>query len=307
MNVSRTTRSIGSPADLATWAAPAPANADSRCAGSIGAALSDRLREPVPVARVRGRLWRIDRAPAVLVRAHLWGGARAPAALIRAALWRTDPAAPAALVEASPLGAADHRRPAALVRAGLLAAVAMAIVTAMPAAHAQGAPAAGQSAAAPPSTPGSSASQAPASAPPSTGANSSTAPSSPATSATGQAPPAGQATASKSDPVCFKLTGRCVDNSKPATKAATAGSAKAGSSSKQPLNLTAPDVRTVVPESELKEPLPSTDQVTETQEADTVQVKTDEGVPPDVPLGFGAIWWAVNHPSQAWRIVTPAE
>lgn len=228
-----------------------------------------------------------------------------PVALVCGRLWRAD-RAPGALVRASRLLAAD-RRPAALVRAGLLAALAVAIVAATPAAHAQGATAAGQSAAAPASTPGSSASQAPASAPPSAGANSSTPPGSPATSATGQTPPTGQATGGKSDPVCFKLTGHCVDSSKAATKAATAGSAKAGSGSKQPLNLTAPDVRTVVPESELKEPLPSTDQVTETQETDTVQVKTDEGVPPDVPLGFGAIWWAVNHPSQAWRIVTPAE
>jgi hypothetical protein len=107
--------------------------------------------------------------------------------------------------------------------------------------------------------------------------------------------------------VCFKLTGHCVDSSKAATKATTAGSAKGGSTGKKPLNLTAPDVRTVVPESELQEPLAGTDQVTETQEADTVQVKTEQGVPPDVPLGFGAIWWAVNHPSQAWRIVAPAE
>jgi hypothetical protein len=108
--------------------------------------------------------------------------------------------------------------------------------------------------------------------------------------------------------VCFKLTGHCVDSSKAAAKAGTAGSTKAGSTTgKKPLNLTAPDVRTVVPESELKEPLPNTEQVTETQEADTVSVKGDQGVPPDVPVGFGAIWWAVNHPSQAWRIFTPDE
>jgi len=73
------------------------------------------------------------------------------------------------------------------------------------------------------------------------------------------------------------------------------------------LNLTAPDVRTVVPEQELEQPLPSEKQITEVQEAQTVSVKTDEGVPPDVPLGLGAIWWAVVHPSQAWRILTPAE
>jgi hypothetical protein len=188
-------------------------------------------------------------------------------------------------------------RPANLVAA----AVAAAILAATPAAHAQDAPAAGQSASAPASTPGSSASQAPSSPAPASATSSGTAP-----ATAGQAPPAGQSTGTKNEPVCFKLTGHCVDSSKAAAKAGTAGGAKAASG-KKPLNLTAPDVRTVVPESELKEPLPTTDQVTETQEADTVSVKTEQGVPPDVPGGFGAIWWAVNHPSQAWRILAPAE
>jgi hypothetical protein len=97
-----------------------------------------------------------------------------------------------------------------------------------------------------------------------------------------------------------------VDSSKtPAGKTATAKSGATGK--KKSLNLTAPDVRTVVPEEELKEPLPNTEQITETQEADTVSVKGEQGVPPDVPGGLGAIWWAVSHPSQAWRILTPAE
>jgi hypothetical protein len=95
-----------------------------------------------------------------------------------------------------------------------------------------------------------------------------------------------------------------VDTSKGATKAAAAKTAKTNG---KKLNLTAPDVSTVVPEQELKEPLQNPDQVTEVQEAQTVSVKTNEGVPPDVPGGLGAIWWAVVHPSQAWRIVTPAE
>ena len=103
------------------------------------------------------------------------------------------------------------------------------------------------------------------------------------------------------------MTGHCVDSSKVSgTKSGTAGT-KAGSTAKKPLNLTAPDVRTVVPEEELKEPLPSTDQITEVQESDTVSVKGEQGVPPDVPVGLGAIWWAVSHPSQAWRILTPSE
>jgi hypothetical protein len=204
----------------------------------------------------------------------------------------------------SPANLATWAAPGGLLKATLAAALAAAVLAATPAAHAQDAPAAGQSASAPAATPGSTASSAPSSPPPAstTGTTSSSAP-----PAAGEAP-AGQSTGSKTDPVCFKLTGHCVDSSKAAAKAGTAGATKAGSTTgKKPLNLTAPDVRTVVPESELKEPLPNTDQITETQEADTVSVQGDQGVPPDVPGGFGAIWWAVNHPSQAWRILTPAE
>jgi hypothetical protein len=203
----------------------------------------------------------------------------------------------------SPSNLATWAAPGGLLKATLVAAaVAAAVLAATPAAHAQDAPAAGQSASAPAATPGSTASS-----DPSSSAPASTTSSTPPPATAGQAP-AGQSTGSKTDPVCFKLTGHCVDSSKAAAKAGTAGSTKAGSTTgKKPLNLTAPDVRTVVPESELKEPLPNTEQITETQEADTVSVKGDQGVPPDVPGGFGAIWWAMNHPSQAWRILTPAE
>jgi hypothetical protein len=195
--------------------------------------------------------------------------------------------------------------PAAAVRGWLTTALAVAMLAAVPASQAQDAPVAGQSAAAP--APGATASQTPSAAPAPAGASSSANTGSPAPPTTGQVAPASQSSTSKSDPVCFKLTGHCVDSSKAPPKAAAAGSAKGGSTGKKPLNLTAPDVRTVVPESELQEPLPGTEQITETQEADTVSVNTEQGVPPDVPVGFGAIWWAVNHPSQAWRIVTPAE
>jgi hypothetical protein len=111
--------------------------------------------------------------------------------------------------------------------------------------------------------------------------------------------------ATKPAPVCFKLSGRCVEVAKE-------GSPKVGTLArvdprqKGPLNLAAPDVRSVMSAEELKEPLPSQDEVIQLQETQTVSVKGDQ-VPADVPLGFGAIWWALNHPSQAWRIFTPAE
>ena len=93
----------------------------------------------------------------------------------------------------------------------------------------------------------------------------------------------------------------CVDGAPaPPGQAAT----KDGAKPQQPLNLSAPDIRTVVSPAELKEPV-QTDQQ-EAQDADTIQVK-GEASAPDVPGGFGALWWALNHPSQAWRIFAPAE
>jgi hypothetical protein len=123
--------------------------------------------------------------------------------------------------------------------------------------------------------------------------------------------------------VCFKLTGRCVERAsghagkagQPAQAAAgrpgpagqgSATGQKADAAGQKPLNLTAPDVRSVVPAEELKEPLPTNEQITETQEDGAVAIK-GEAAAPDVPGGFGALWWALNHPSQAWRIFAPAE
>jgi len=170
----------------------------------------------------------------------------------------------------------------------LAAAVAAALVGTIPFAHGQDAPAA---------------SPAPSSAAPASQA----APASSSTSGAAAASGQGSTGPTKSDPVCFQLTGHCVDSTKaPGAKAGSA-TAKTAAGGKKPLNLKAPDISTVVPEQELKEPLPNENQVTEVQEAQTVSVKTEEGVPPDVPGGLGAIWWAVVHPSQAWRIVTPAE
>jgi len=100
--------------------------------------------------------------------------------------------------------------------------------------------------------------------------------------------------------VCFKLTMHCV----PANKSGAA--AKAAQSSGKPLNLNAPDIRSVVSAEELKEPLPTAEQEAQTEETQTVQVKGGPRAP-DVPGGFGALWWALNHPSQAWRILTPVE
>lgn len=175
---------------------------------------------------------------------------------------------------------------------GFLAAVATGLLATLTAANAQEAPAAAPQSPPAASTPSSS------TPPPTSASSSSTAPAS---------APNTQDPGGKSDPVCFKLTGHCVDASKTPKAGAGAAATKSAKTNGKKLNLTAPDVSTVVSEQELKEPLQNPDQIQEVQESQTVSVKTNEGVPPDVPGGLGAIWWAVVHPSQAWRIVTPAE
>ncbi len=125
--------------------------------------------------------------------------------------------------------------------------------------------------------------------------------------------PASDATASDSAaPVCFKLTSHCID-SKTQSSAAASGKSTRGNSSAdaktgkaQPLNLNAPDVRSVVPMQELKEPLPTPTEQNAAEETNTVQVAGDSNTP-DVPGGFGALWWAIRNPAQAWRIVAPVQ
>ncbi len=72
------------------------------------------------------------------------------------------------------------------------------------------------------------------------------------------------------------------------------------------INLTPPDIRTVVSPQELSEPLPTPEQQQDADDSDTVQVRAPPTAP-DVPGGFGALWWALRHPTQAWRIFAPVE
>ena len=125
---------------------------------------------------------------------------------------------------------------------------------------------------------------------------------------TGDPNASGGASATKPAPVCFKLSGRCVEPAK--QPAAQAGKPvtlhKVLPQQKGSQNLAAPDVRSVMSADEMKEPLPNGEQVAEVQESETVSVKGEKDAP-DVPGGFGAIWWAFNHPAQSWRIFAPAE
>jgi len=118
--------------------------------------------------------------------------------------------------------------------------------------------------------------------------------------------------------VCFKLTMRCFGNN--AAPADPAQPSRAQSTSPpgthdeggsppvraHSLNLAPPDVRTVIPPEELKEPLPTEDQQEQQTDASTVEVRSDPDTP-NVPGGFGALFWALRHPTQAWRIFTPVE
>ena len=73
-----------------------------------------------------------------------------------------------------------------------------------------------------------------------------------------------------------------------------------------PMDLHAPDVRKVFPIGELQKRLPEPEEQQEVQEAATVQVSTDRDLPPPaVPIGILAPFWAIRHPTQAWRIFLP--
>jgi hypothetical protein len=71
------------------------------------------------------------------------------------------------------------------------------------------------------------------------------------------------------------------------------------------LDLTVPDIRTVMSAEELNAPLQDPNDV-ELMSPETVQV---HGAHPSpfVPGGFEALWWGAMHPAQAWRILTPAQ
>jgi hypothetical protein len=70
------------------------------------------------------------------------------------------------------------------------------------------------------------------------------------------------------------------------------------------LDLTMPDIRTVMSAEELSTPLQDPNDV-ELMSPETVQVHSAPP-PPYVPGGFEALWWGATHPAQAWRILTPA-
>jgi hypothetical protein len=72
------------------------------------------------------------------------------------------------------------------------------------------------------------------------------------------------------------------------------------------MDLHAPDVRKVFPIGELQKRLPDPEDQLIAQESATVEVSTDREVPPPTaPVGILAPFWAIRHPTQAWRIFMP--
>jgi hypothetical protein len=111
------------------------------------------------------------------------------------------------------------------------------------------------------------------------------------------APPASatRTTSATSSVICFQSSVRCF-----------AAVRAPGTSQSTAMDLHPPDVRKVFPLAELQKRLPDADDEREAQEAATVQVSTERvGPPPEVPIGILAPFWAIRHPTQAWRIFLP--
>jgi hypothetical protein len=69
------------------------------------------------------------------------------------------------------------------------------------------------------------------------------------------------------------------------------------------LDLKPPDIRSVMPASELATAIPDPDEI-EIAEPETVAVH-GATTAPYVPNGFASMYWAATHPASAWRILAP--
>jgi hypothetical protein len=70
------------------------------------------------------------------------------------------------------------------------------------------------------------------------------------------------------------------------------------------LDLRAPDIHQVMSAQQIAAAIP--DEEGTILDPETVQVR-GATPPPYVPSGFAALYWAATHPTDAWRIFTPAE
>ncbi|HEY8507739.1 MAG TPA: hypothetical protein VIL32_05230 [Steroidobacteraceae bacterium] len=92
--------------------------------------------------------------------------------------------------------------------------------------------------------------------------------------------------------VCLKLTLQCFERARPAGTAA------------RPIDLSAPDVRKLIPADQLQAMMTEQEETFETENSVKVEARP---AAPQVPPGFAGIWWALKHPSQAWRLFAPVQ
>ena len=117
----------------------------------------------------------------------------------------------------------------------------------------------------------------------------------PAPSATSSTAATAGTTATTPSVICFQSTVRCFAAVRSPNAMHTAA-----------IDLHPPDVRKIFPLAELQKPLPDAEDERVAQEDTTVQVSTERlGPPPSVPIGILAPFWAIRHPTQAWRIFLP--
>jgi hypothetical protein len=93
--------------------------------------------------------------------------------------------------------------------------------------------------------------------------------------------------------VCFSVTMQCFAARSQPSSTVTSG-----------LDLRAPAITSIVPQSELQAPLTDPDEPK--YDEPLVKVEGERGVPVNVPVGIMSLPWAVRHPSQAWRIFLPS-
>lgn len=103
--------------------------------------------------------------------------------------------------------------------------------------------------------------------------------------------PAKSETTSTLGQVCFSVTLQCFV-------------AKATGTHPSRLDLRAPAIASVVPQSELQTALPDPDEPK--YDEPLVKVEGERGVPVSVPVGIMSLPWAVRHPTQLWRIFLPS-
>lgn len=90
----------------------------------------------------------------------------------------------------------------------------------------------------------------------------------------------------------------------PPAAAARAAADAAVPVGRRDLDLTPPDIRRLLPESQWRSPLTLPED--EPEPEDTVQVRAVRRTP-EIPGGIASVFWALAHPSEAWRILAPAQ